>query len=123
MEKHLKINVPNGYEIDKEKSTFENIFFKKLSKEDKQKQMSDFLFETLNGMSLKMTNEKEITYYNSKNEWLIQQDYKRDALYVSYSRIWSVFESRFELNYQEISNFINHWVETNLNWKGLTPNE
>ena len=30
MEKTLKINVPEGYEIDKEKSTFDNIVFKKL---------------------------------------------------------------------------------------------
>lgn len=29
MEKTIKINVPDGYEIDKEKSTFENIVFKK----------------------------------------------------------------------------------------------
>lgn len=28
--KNLKINVPNGYEIDKELSTFENIVFKKI---------------------------------------------------------------------------------------------
>ena len=30
MEKTLKINVPDGYVIDEEKSTFENIVFKKL---------------------------------------------------------------------------------------------
>ena len=30
--KKLKINVPKGYEIDKEKSTFENIVFKEISK-------------------------------------------------------------------------------------------
>jgi hypothetical protein len=29
MEKEIKINVPEGYEIDKEKSTFEKIVFKK----------------------------------------------------------------------------------------------
>jgi len=29
--KNLKINAPKGYEIDKEKSTFENIVFKKIS--------------------------------------------------------------------------------------------
>lgn len=29
MEKEIKIQVPEGYEIDKEKSTFENIVFKK----------------------------------------------------------------------------------------------
>ena len=30
--KKLKINVPKGYEIDKEKSTFENIVFKEINK-------------------------------------------------------------------------------------------
>ena len=30
MEKALKINVPEGYEIDREKPTFENIVFKKI---------------------------------------------------------------------------------------------
>jgi hypothetical protein len=30
--KNLKINVPKGYEIDKDKSTFDNIVFKKISK-------------------------------------------------------------------------------------------
>lgn len=31
--KEMKIQVPEGYEIDKEKSTFENIVFKKVEKE------------------------------------------------------------------------------------------
>ena len=31
--KELKIEVPNGYEIDREKSTFENIVFKKVENE------------------------------------------------------------------------------------------
>lgn len=31
MEKELKIEIPKGYEIDKEKSTFEKIVFKKLT--------------------------------------------------------------------------------------------
>lgn len=30
--KELKINIPKGYEIDKEKSTFENIVFKEINK-------------------------------------------------------------------------------------------
>jgi hypothetical protein len=32
MEKTIQINVPEGYEIDKEKSTFENIVFKPIKK-------------------------------------------------------------------------------------------
>lgn len=32
MEKELKIEVPQGYEIDRQKSTFEKIVFKKIPK-------------------------------------------------------------------------------------------
>ena len=32
-DRELKIEVPDGYEIDKEKSTFEKIIFKKVEKE------------------------------------------------------------------------------------------
>jgi hypothetical protein len=32
--KTLKINIPEGYEIDKEQSTFENIVFKELKNEN-----------------------------------------------------------------------------------------
>lgn len=35
MEKELKIEIPQGYEIDKEKSTFEKIIFKKISENPK----------------------------------------------------------------------------------------
>lgn len=35
MEKELKIDVPQGYEIDKQKSTFEKIIFKKIPKNPK----------------------------------------------------------------------------------------
>ena len=35
MEKELKIEVPQGYEIDKEKSTFEKIIFKKIPENPK----------------------------------------------------------------------------------------
>ena len=35
MEKELKIEVPQGYEIDRQKSTFENIVFKKIPEKPK----------------------------------------------------------------------------------------
>ena len=48
MEKELKIEVPQGYEIDKEKSTFEKIIFKKIVEnpktwEDYCKQTKDYV--------------------------------------------------------------------------------
>ena len=35
MEKELKIEVPQGYEIDRQKSTFEKIIFKKIAENPK----------------------------------------------------------------------------------------
>jgi hypothetical protein len=88
----------------------------------KEKDMSDFLFSLLKETVCKITGEKENTYYNKKGDWLIQQDYKNDKLYVSYYRIWQVFETKYNLNYQQIKDFIQCWIETNTNWGGLTPN-
>jgi len=129
--KEIKINVPDGFEIDKDNSTFELIKFKPVvNKEDnKSKEMSDLLFSMFNNTVCKITGEKEITYYklngynpnSDDNEWLFQQDWKNGRLWVKYSLIWKVFEERFGLNYDQIRDFIQDWVETNLNWKGLTP--
>ena len=131
MEKEIKINVPDGYEIDKDNSSFELIRFKPIiNKEDKSKEMSDFLFSMFNNTVCKITGEKELTYYkldgynpnnNSNNsEWLFQQDWKNGKLWIRYTLIWQVFEERFGLKYEQIRDFINAWVETNPNWKGLT---
>lgn len=87
----------------------------------KGQEMSDFLFSLLKERTDRITGEKQTTSYNSKGEWLIQQDYKNSTLWVSYWRIWQYFESKFDLNYIEIKDFIKVWIETNTGWKGLTP--
>ncbi len=89
-------------------------------KPDKTKEMSDFLFNMINGSVIQFTGDREITYYKD-NEWIIQQDYKNERLWVRYSLIWNVFEEKFNLNYNQIRNFIKDWIETNTKWKGLTP--
>jgi len=88
---------------------------------DKGKEMSDFLFEFFNNKVNKITGEKQVTYYNDKGQWVYQLDYKIGVLNVEYHRCWSVFEFKYNINYQEIKDFISSWVETNLGWKGLTP--
>ncbi len=97
--------------------------FKEIVKPDKNKEMSDFLFEMFNKVNKStITGEKEVTCYIDK-EWLYQQDYKNGNLWIRYSLIWSVFESKFGLKYDQIRDFIKGWVETNLGWKGLTPDD
>jgi hypothetical protein len=88
----------------------------------KEKEMSDFLFSMLANMESEITGEKETTFYRkSDHGWLIKQNYKNGYLKVRYSLIWSIFEERFNLNYNQIIQFIQGWIETNTGWKGLTP--
>jgi len=91
------------------------------SKPNKNKEMSDFLFSMFFPTEMRNTGEKEFTFYNKKDEWMFQQDYKNSLLRISYDRIWKVFEDQFDLNDNQIRNFIAAWVETNTNWQGLTP--
>jgi hypothetical protein len=56
--KTLKINVPEGYEIDKEQSTFENIVFKEIKKE-LPKSWEDL--ENLKGFHVGYTSDVVVT--------------------------------------------------------------
>ena len=42
--REMKIQVPEGYEIDREKSTFESIVFKKVEAKDLPKRWEDLKF-------------------------------------------------------------------------------
>jgi hypothetical protein len=119
MENELEIRIKNA---KRELESAEAELKKLQEKPDKNKDMSDFLFSMLKETKAVITGEKEITHYDLKtNEWLVQEDYKNGKLWVRYSLIWSVFESKFGLNHDQIRDFIKVLVETNLGWKGLTP--
>jgi hypothetical protein len=112
------INLINNLDENKLKEVLSQLVPENTSKEN---EMSDFLFSKLKEMTSKITGEKEVTYYDNNGDWIIQQDYINEKLYVSYGKIWLVFASKHGLNYDQIRDFIETWVETNLGWKGLTP--
>ena len=49
------------------------------------------------------------------------QDQNSGTLWVSYSKIWSVFETRFNMNRLEIQGLIKSKVEETYNLRGVTP--
>ena len=61
--KELKIQVPEGYEIDKENSTFECIKFKLIKKDITYQDVGEELF---NNNVFYMNYDGEIDYYNQK---------------------------------------------------------
>jgi hypothetical protein len=61
-----------------------------------------------------------IVYSNSKNEWMFQ-DVKNGILWCSYGRIWSILESKYNMEYTDIQSYIGDQVLNHLNWKVTTP--
>ena len=64
---------------------------------------------------------KNDLFYFYKENYLFDQDKKYKYFYISYDNIWSVFELKFNLNYQEISDFMKGMVDKHFKLKGYTP--
>jgi len=54
-------------------------------------------------------------WYNDKNEWIIEQDLETDDFYIQYHRFWSFFETKFNLEDNDIETLTTILLESNLN--------
>ena len=117
----IEINVPEGY-IAKEEKTENgiNIIF---VKEDKEKEMKNFLRENLNGTTIKLNDKYPQSVFYLKNDKVLfelYQDGKNREFYVRYDDIWSVFETKYSMEYADIQAFIKNAVETDLKLGSIT---
>jgi hypothetical protein len=63
----------------------------------------------------------KIVYYID-DQWYMYQNKKSDYLWISYDKLWSILESKYQYNYNEIINLIKGVVEMNTELKDVTPN-
>ena len=127
MEKEIKIVAPDGYHLVETK-TFEGVSvrFEKDSL-SKEQEMKEFLKPFLT--NLLITHHDDGTnsvFFEQNGETLFElyQDSKNKEtryFYVHYYKIWSVFESKFGLNYDETQSFIKSVVEDTLKIGSVTP--
>jgi hypothetical protein len=61
-----------------------------------------------------------IVFSNSKNEWMFQ-DMKNGNFWCNYKRIWSIFETKYKMEYTDIQSYIKDQLLKHLNWKVTTP--
>lgn len=59
-------------------------------------------------------------FYMKAEHMLIDHDLKRKHTYINYELLWSVFESKFSLNYRETRNILKYMLETHLNLQETT---
>jgi hypothetical protein len=101
MKKGIIIQVPEGYEIDKENSTFENIVFKEIEKEFDFKTIKSFedaLKHITKGHIKDMKN-----LYNSYNNNIFKKLLKDEVSYIKRKIIVQAINNGWEPNWQDIN--------------------
>ena len=63
----------------------------------------------------------ESIFMVSEGEVLFEQDWKNNYLFCKYSKVWSLFESKFEYNNMQINDMISGILEEHLKNGVLTP--
>ena len=81
-----------------------------------------FLLEMLDGCELKINEYfPNSVFYIKDGIFLFEQNKKNSYLCVDYYLIWSVFESKYSMNHQQIQVFIKHTLKNPLKWKEFKP--
>lgn len=122
--KQITITPPQGYEVDKEKSTFETIVFKEIEKEiEKKPSPHEFLTNWLNENRLKLRaelGEDRIIWYRG-DQWIFDADLKTKTFWCYYYEFWRELETENLLSYEQIQEVVKDVLLKPLNCEGFTP--
>ena len=101
--KTLKINVPDGYEIDKEQSTFEKIVFKEIKKglpkcwEELEKLQG---FYTDSDSNVRYSSTNRTTYNNNRNIFATKQQAEASIALAQLSQLREVYRQGWKPNWE-----------------------
>ena len=70
-----------------------------------------------------VTSEKysDLVFFRKNGKVVMQQDKKTKYFWFDYHEIWSVFESFFGMEHQEIQEVLGYWLENTLKLECYTP--
>ena len=126
--KTLKINVPDGYEIDKEQSTFEKIVFKEIKKglpkcwEELEKLQG---FYTDSDSNVRYSSTNRTTYNNNRNIFATKQQAEASIALAQLSQLREVYrqgwvpdwsnpnEVKYVFEFSPNGIYINRWYSIN----------
>ena len=90
-----------------------------------QNPVIDLFCEITSGIEIincNVYNEEGLEFiYHKDGQWIFFQDYKNERFWVNYYKYWSIFESKFRLNYEEIQAITKVLVEEALKREVSTP--
>lgn len=112
--KSLNIQIPEGYEIDKDLSTFEKIVFKPIPKVDPEQILLD-LWKS--ATLIKYSRDNCRTYCLPNGDWMFQQDFNYKKLYYSYYRVYNVLKEH--LSQSQINELVMKVLSKDINCDSL----
>jgi hypothetical protein len=80
-----------------------------------------FMFEMFEGVEI-YNSDKYADYelYKKNGDIIVEYDLTIGYFYCCYFKIWSVFVTKFNFNYKQISEFIKGWVVEHFKLEGIT---
>ena len=102
---------------EEEKSDVVKDLEKRWAMEDEFRRIMKDVVEKENPLNL------DSIYYVDKNDNYVYIEYNQKSKYVwiDYKKLWSVFESKYDLNYVEVRDFFKGILKRDYNLRGITP--
>ena len=99
------------------------LFEKYISQKAKESEIKEFFISKIDGCELYLNSEyQDYIFYvkeiNGNKEILMEKNEKNKTFYIKHDGIWSVFESRYMLQYDEIQSLTQGYLLDSLNSKG-----
>ena len=79
---------------------------------NKEKEMEQFFLDCFNGCEILLKNRS--VYYKKDDEIIMQWDVKNDYFWFHRDRIWSVFETKYSMTYEETQRFLKSMLDLHL---------
>lgn len=86
--------------------------------------LEQMFFDLQNNLVRKIDNKKypeSVFYFNQDGKFMFEQDFKNGYFWCSDSFVWSLFESEYGMNYEQIQCFIKAQMEKHFKCNGLIP--
>ena len=106
----------DGKEIDLPQSLVDEI---KGKLPNKEKEMEQFFLDCFNGCEIVLKDRS--VYYKKDGEIIMHQDLKSDYFWFLYSKIWSVFETKYSMTHEETQRFLKSMLDLHLKLGSCTP--
>lgn len=115
MEQTIKICIPEGHRLVETKS--DNGISYSFEKIDTQEDAKEFIYSLFDGLTIKLDKRYiDSVFYYKGDELLFELKKSNNNMYFycNYNKVWTVLESKYSLNYSQVSELIADMVKEHL---------